>query len=216
MSNRNNSRSRIKFSMLTLGTIEAIVNKLGGIDGIRLFLSGQTFLKRSEILHYFTSVSLPAIERFVVGEHFLREHNPEVRLWLGTKFKTVFAGKIEEDIPATEIGIHGVLLGRNDPLGRTIERALDFPILTELGVTQAKITLAHLYYLLKLQSSGQKGALSVAGTTNTFYIPDAEGIIWPVFVSWHRLTMTWMISARHLGDERGIVSGGWVFSRVGG
>ena len=40
----------MKYGELNLGQIEAIVNKLGGMDGVRHFLSGETVIKMTEHL----------------------------------------------------------------------------------------------------------------------------------------------------------------------
>ncbi len=39
----------MKYGQLTFGQAEAIVNKLGGMDGVKLFLSGKTIIENNEI-----------------------------------------------------------------------------------------------------------------------------------------------------------------------
>ena len=38
----------MKYGELTLGQVEAVVNKLGGMEGVKRFLSGETLIKEAE------------------------------------------------------------------------------------------------------------------------------------------------------------------------
>jgi len=81
----------MKYNDLDLGQIEAVVNKLGGMEGVNLFLSGKTSVKPiSNIIDCSQMPKIPknawGISKNVDGVPF--EWNPEkVELYQSPRFK---------------------------------------------------------------------------------------------------------------------------------
>lgn len=170
----------IKYSELTRGQIEALVNKLGGMEGVKQFLADEIVLvERSSVskpalLVKIDDVQVGAVARFVAAEKFVKENTPDdVQLYgMNDDFKKNFLGIVEEHVPACTLQKH-----------RLIKSSLDKPILDELGDC-AKTKLSHLWELLKKQPEGERGALLTDGRANIWYIEDVKGDGWAVDARW--------------------------------
>lgn len=185
-----------KYKELDLGTIEAIVNKLGGLEGVQKFLSSGLILKIPDLLKRLTEVSVSATEKFVARDH-IKSANIG---WMGSNFKKLFLDKIEEKVSAGELVISEL---KKDSLGA--------PIMSELG-DKVETKLFHLIELIERQSNGQKETLLVNGYANVAYIKDDEGIFWAVCASWSDYYRYWDVEAFSVEDPDRWDAGGQVLS----
>ena len=199
----------IKYSEANLGQIEAAINKLGGMDGLRRFLAGELVVSgkkvsvsKSALLAFIDSIELPAVECFVASKKFVTNSTPDgVRLYfVSDNIKTNFLAKVEKDVAAAALYSH-----------RLTKDSLDKSILDELG-DRATTTLAHLWELLKKQPKGEKGVLLTNGYANIFYVEDVNGNRWAVYAYWSAGS-GWCVGALSVSDPDGWDAGRVVFSR---
>ncbi len=192
----------MKYADMTWGTMEAIVNKLGGMDGVQRFLSGELVMKVLGILKFVCSVSVPAVKKFVASEAFGDNNSAGIKFYIWDNFKTNFLGKVEEDVPATELNIHELT-----------KNSLDAPIRAELGTEYEETKLAHLYEMLKKQAHGEAGDLLVNGYANIFYIRDTNNNLWAVYAHWGAGFREWRVRAYSVTSPGGWGAGFQVISR---
>lgn len=200
----------MKYGELNLGQIEALVNKLGGMDGVRRFLSGELVVKAEELeflLELIEVITLPATaEKFVASDKFVVNTRPDARVkicGLGSNFQNWFLNKFEEPIGKTTLRCQ-----------KLRKASRDIPIINELGgEDRAETTITEIYALLERQKSGEKGALLNNGCTNIFYVPDVNGILRAVNVSWGDWDDGWYVDADAVEDPHGWHDGYQVFSR---
>lgn len=187
----------IKYSELNLGQIEAIVNKLGGMEGVKKLLAGQLGVKETDLLRQITRVSVPGTEKFVAKEH-LKAANIG---YTGGNFDNLFLKKVEENVEGVTMAIHRLEKG-----------FLDAPILAELG-NRAEISLAHLFQLIEKQSNGEDGPLLTNGYANIAYIRGTDGNLWAVYASWHSSNGYWDVVATSVENPGRWNAGHQVLSR---
>lgn len=157
--------------------VQEMVERLGGIEGVRRLLSDELEIAPKRILKHICRFPTPACEKFVAAEHFVVDtsDSAKVRLHdLSEDFKGNFLYKTEENIPRTDLAISK--LSRDS-------RSLD--ILKELD-GRAEIKLFQLWHLLTLQPRGEeKGVLLVDGSANTCFIKPRFGeFLGVVYVRW--------------------------------
>jgi hypothetical protein len=173
----------IKYSDLNLGQIEAVVNKLGGMDGLRDFLSGAlvvvkntTEKAKEKLLEFVASFKVAGAEKFVAKQHFKKDTSDTAIVkisWLGDDFKTNFLGLTEENVPEADLKVQKLLKGSRDP-----------GIIVELGDNYT-VSLAHVWNAMALQPKGEDGNLLTNGWANIFYVADVNGVVWAVCVGWY-------------------------------
>jgi hypothetical protein len=147
----------IKNSELNLGQIEAIVNKLGGMEGVKRFLAGTVEIVMKSILELVNSeIKVSARERFVVADHF-KKGNAGI-YYIGDNFKTWFGEKVETNVLVATLTSH-----------RLTQNSVDGPIKAELGEGHETF-LTWLFEKIETQSDGREGELLVNGYANIFYI----------------------------------------------
>lgn len=197
----------MKYGDLNLGQIEAIVNKLGGMDGVKGLLSGAMVVVKAvaeKLLKFVGAVMVSATEVFVVADHFTVNTSAmaEVKIgYLGDNFKKWFLGKTEEPNNQTELTY------------ATLSRAsVDKPILDELGNT-VETTISMVWELLKLQPNGEGGVLLTNGYANIFYVRDTNNTLRAVNASWHVDDGGWYVRASSVGYPYEWRAGYRVFSR---
>jgi len=140
-------------------------------------------------------------ERFVARERFKEDIRPgaPVRIsWLGATFVRRFASKVE---------------AARDTLLQTFvlqSPSNDREIITELGDGH-ETTLADVWCLLRLQASGEPGALQTNSTPNIFFVRDGAGQLGVVDAIWGGAG--WEIGASPFGDKRAWSVGTRVISR---
>lgn len=143
-----------------------------------------------KLLEFITTVTVPATKRFIAKDHFKIGTTDGVKIaYLGDNFKKVFLsgdGKIEENVTGGDIRVYKLLSSSRD-LG----------IRSEIGEENEETFLAHLKSLLKLQGSGEEGALLINGYANIFYIRDTEGVLGAVGADWYGVG--WYVYARSVG-----------------
>jgi len=168
------------------------------LDALNLWLKGVV----KKVLKFVRSISVPAVSKFVASEAFGDDNSAGIKFYLGGNFKTNFLGKIEENIPAAELNIHGLT-----------KSSLDAPIRAELGAEHEETKLAHLYELLKKQARGEAGNLLVSGYWNVFYMKDVAGNLWAVIARWNAGHREWYVSARSVTNPSEWDAGSQVGSR---
>ena len=140
-------------------------------------------------------------ERFVARERFKEDIRPgaPVRIsWLGATFVRRFASKVEA---ARDTSLRTFVL--QSPSN-------DREIITELGDGH-ETTLADVWCLLRLQASGEPGALQTNSTPNIFFVRDGAGQLGVVDAIWGGAG--WEIGASPFGDKRAWSVGTRVISR---
>lgn len=162
----------MKYGELNLGQVEAIVNKLGGMDGVKRFLSGEVLVRATNLLKQVAKASVSDIKRFLAKDN-LKAANV---VWMNDNFKRLFLEKVEENVSAAELCIHRLEKDSCDP-----------EIMAELGEGRREIALAHFFKLLtKQQAKGSQGPLLTNGWANIAYIMGSDGSLWAVRAGWHR------------------------------
>ncbi len=193
----------MKYGKLTLGRIEALVNKLGGEDSVDGILSGKLTVTLTvalkSILALLGTIAVPATKQFVAKDNF--QVGKAGIGWLGDNFKAWFLGKTEGPVEGSTLRYH-----------KLTESSLDTPILAELG-DKAETTLADLFHLLSLQANGQGGVLLANSYANIFYVRDASGELRAVHACWGAGSGDWDVNADDVAYPYGWNAGFQVFSR---
>jgi len=155
----------IKHSELNLGQIEAIVNKLGGMEGVKRFLAGTVETVVKSILELVNSgIKVSAWSRFVVADNF-KKGNAGI-YYLGDNFQKWFGSKVEANVPSATLS------------SRTLtQSSVDGPIKAELGENHETF-LSWLFEKIEVQSDGREGELLVNGYANIFYV---DGRVVPAY-----------------------------------
>ena len=92
----------MKYNELTLGQVEAVVNKLGGMEGVKRFLAGTVEVVMKSILELVKpDIAVSVRERFVVSDNF-KKGNAGI-YYIGDNFTKWFGSKVEENIPAATL-----------------------------------------------------------------------------------------------------------------
>ncbi|QQG42801.1 MAG: hypothetical protein HYW15_01155 [Candidatus Giovannonibacteria bacterium] len=198
---------KMKYGELTLGQVEAIVNKIGGVDGVRRLLAGELSVRATEeskLLELLGTVTIPArAERFVVAEKFVVDtsENAKVKIsYLGENLKALFLGKTENPMGESSLCYH-----------KLCRYSRDIPIISELGEEKAETTLAEIYVLLERQRNGKKGVLLTNGAANIFYVRNIHGDLCAVLALCRE--DGWLVNAYSVGSPRVWNVGILVFSR---
>lgn len=199
----------MKYGNLTLGQIEAGINKVGGEAAFMRLLAGELVVTekassaaKESLLASLGAIDLPAIDQFIVEDAFTTKNTPgSVQLYyLGDNFKSNFLAKVEQNVAVQTLRSH-----------RLTKASVDEPILGELG-DKATTALAHLWELLKKQPKGEKGILLSNGYANIFYIEDMKGHLWAVFAYWYA-GHGWSVDAYSVSGPGRWSAGYRVFSR---
>jgi hypothetical protein len=176
----------MKYATLDLGTIEAVFNKLGGMDGAQRFLSGKLMLvdaqppKPEQLLSRITTAQVIGSQRFVCDKAALKKANIG---WTGSNFDQHFLGMNEKNVDGANLAVHK--LERN---------SLDSPIRTELGERE-RTAIAWMIQLIEAQKNGEKGVLLTNGCANIFYIVGKDGNVWAVDAYWDSCSHYWRVGA---------------------
>ncbi len=184
----------IKYNELNLGQIEAIVNKLGGMEGVRRLLADMIEIVANSILELVSSdIKVSARERFVVADNF-KKGNAGI-YYLGDNFKKWFGSKVETNVPAATLSSR-----------RLTQSSVDGPIKVELGENHETF-LSWLFEKIEAQADGHEGELLVNGYANIFYV---DGRV--VYAFWCAGD-GWRVDAGEVADPDTWSAGGRVFSR---
>lgn len=173
----------MKYGDATLGQVEAVWNKLGGVEGVARFLAARVKIVPMELLKHVSAVEVLGAAKFVAANHFKVGTASGVKIgWLSNEFKEFFLGKTEESVDPATLTIH-----------RLIDASLDAPIMAELG-PRTETSLAELFALFQKQGNGENGLLLTNGCANIFYIRGTDGNLWAVGAFWH--CDSWYLDAR--------------------
>ena len=130
----------MKYSKMEWGQMEAVVNKLGGMDGVKRLLSGELVVdKLGSVVKIKKAAStkilaglleqigeptmLPAVECFIARSKFKVDTKGELPIsYLGDNFKNNFLDVVEENVKATTLKRRKLL-----------KSSVDGPILAALG-----------------------------------------------------------------------------------
>ena len=189
---------------MTLGTLEAIVNKLGGEEAAMAFLRGFYEVVRVKILDIIGTVKTSATtQKFVAKQKFVKDSKDIKFYGIWDNFTAWFLagdGKIEASVGEQTLSY-----------GNLTKASVDGPIIQELG-GEAKVetTLSAIYDLLLKQPKGEEGVLLVNGYANIFYVKDINGVLRAVLVYWN--ACGWSVYAISVEDTNEWIAGYRVFS----
>lgn len=194
-----------KYKDVTLGTVEAVFNKLGGLEGVEAFLRGTVEIIVKSIIGWFgTTTTKATTEKFVAKEKF-RMDSKEVKFYgIWDNFRDWFIsddGKIEDPLGEQTLRY-----------GKLTKNSVDVPIIEELGgEAKAETTLNEFYDLLKKQANGENGVLLTNGYANIFYIRDQNGVLRAVNARWD--DDGWAVGAISVESPIEWIADNQVFSR---
>ncbi len=197
----------MKYGEATMGQFEAVINKLGGMDGLQRFLNDEMIVRAVEFLKFNDKVTLGGIQKFVARDAFGENNADSIKFYLWPDFQDNYLGKIEENVGSATVAVH------------QLEKPLrDDRIMAELGIDlktkKGVIKLAHFREMLKAQAQGQEGPLLVNGYANIVYIEDEKGVFWAVHADWSSSGREWGIDANSLGSPNEWHGGNQVLSQV--
>ncbi|CAN5715693.1 hypothetical protein BH11PAT2_BH11PAT2_09160 [soil metagenome] len=189
----------MKYGELTFGQTEALLNKVGGMDGLKKVLSGEWIVgEPAKVLKRAATVSkkvlagllelvgeptwVPTIDRFVARDKFVVNRDGELPIsYLGDNFTNNFLGLVEENVKTTKLKQRKLLKG-----------SVDGPILSALGgESKAKVALAHVFEFLQTADRN---------LWYIFYVADVNGVVWAVGAGWD--DRGWRVGAIAVADPR--------------
>jgi len=176
----------MKYATLDLGTVEAVFNKLGGLEGAKRFLSGAAEVVLKSILSLVNGkIASDAIKTFDPCVFYKMRDG----LWIGDFFRDNVLAKAAsvKKLPATTL--KSLELTKN-AYDRDITACL--PQNYEFDISEA---LAHIAQMIELQPNGKEGDLLNNGYANLFYVPGCV-----VDVSWLADDRYWDVLAWERGD----------------
>lgn len=191
----------MKYGKLTLGQIEAIINKLGGEEKAEAFLRGELIVSPAEasnLLRQIATVSVSGFREFVAKDH-LRSAN--IGLIIESNFKYFFLEKIEKNVGPINLAVY-----------RLEKSSLDTSILAKLGDC-AEISLAYFFELLKRQAYRQKGQLLTNGFANIAYVRGSDGDLLAVSAQWRGSNHDWYVDVASINRPSRRLKGRYVVSR---
>ncbi|MEK7099723.1 MAG: hypothetical protein AAB883_01110 [Patescibacteria group bacterium] len=160
----------MKYGNLTLGQVEAGINKIGGEEAFMRLLRDELVICEAvakKLLRFIRTISLPAIGEFVASEKFREGKTVDgIKIaWIGNNFKTNFLEKVEKPVSALETREHELVAPARDPA-----------IITELGgEDKVETTLGQFWEFLK-----------TADQTLVYvrHIRDVNDVLWAVRGRW--------------------------------
>ncbi len=173
----------MKYGKLTLGQVEAIVNKLGGEEGVRCFLAGEVVVEEPifPLLEFISKITVSVTKTVIAKTVFVKDVSKKAKVrvsYLGPSFENLFLvwpRQIEDPIGETTLNYH-----------KLTKDSLDAPIIALLGgKAKAETTLAEVYALMVKQGEGQGGALLTNGYGNIFYVLNNGCVLCAVIVYWN-------------------------------
>lgn len=199
----------MKYGNLTLGQIEAGINKIGGEEAFMRLLRDELVISEAvakKLLERLsTTIAVPAIAAFVAGEHFVIDTSSSAKVKvssLGENFKANFLQKVENG----EIAVEYLAINR------LLENAYDPAIITALGgEAKVEISLGQFFAAFAKQPNGEAGVLLTNGYANVGYVRDIKGVLWAVRGSWD--DDGWDFGACPLDDPHSWLDGNQFFSR---
>ncbi|MFZ1075197.1 MAG: hypothetical protein WAN50_02390 [Minisyncoccia bacterium] len=178
----------MKYGNLTLGQIEAGINKLGialsipGEEAFMRLLRDQLVISEAaakKLLERLpATIAVPAMTQFIAADNFVVDTSARAKVkisGLGDNLKKHFLKKIESYEVAAE----------NLAVNKLLEFAYDPAIITALGgEPKVEITLGQFFAVFAKQPNGEAGTLLTNGYANVGYIPDINGVLGAVYGYW--------------------------------
>jgi len=188
----------MKYGNLTLGQIEAGINKIGGEEAFMRLLREELVISEAVAKKLFerlsTTIAVPVITSFIGSEHFVigTSKNAKVKIrYLSENFKANFLSKVES----------GKVAAEDLAINKLLENSFDPAIVTTLGgEAKVEITLGQFFAMFAKQPNGEKGALLTNGNANVGYIRDSNGVLWAAYGGWG--DDGWCFLAYPLGNPR--------------
>lgn len=176
----------MKYATLDLGTIEAVFNKLGGLEGAKRFLSGAAEVVMKSILSLVNDkIASDAIKAF--GPHAF--YKMQDGLWISDSFRDNVLSKAAMVKNLSAATLKSLELTKN-AYDREITPCL--PQKYEFDISEA---LARIAQMIEKQPGGKEGDLLNNGYANLFYVPDCV-----VRVYWNADYRSWRVGAWELDD----------------
>ncbi|MBU6388647.1 hypothetical protein KGQ72_02130 [Patescibacteria group bacterium] len=178
----------MKYATLDLGTIEAVFNKLGGLEGAKRFLSGAAEVVLKSILSLVNGkVASDAIKTFDPHSFYTMRGG----LWIGNFFRDNVLAKAASIKKLSATTLKSFDLTKN-AYDRDIIPCL--PQNYEFDISEA---LARIAQMIERQPDGKEGDLLNNGYANLFYVPG-----YVVGVDWRADGRGWGVSAWERDDGR--------------
>ena len=204
----------MKYGEVNFGQTEALLNKIGGVEGMKKVLSGEwivgppskvTSVKESALRSASTKVlatlleevgepsNLPAVEHFVARDKWVVDRNGELSIiYLSPNIQKNFLDVVEENVPVVSLKQRKLL-----------KSAVNRPIIdAHGGEEKAKVAFAHVFEFLKTADRNR---------CFIFYVADAKGCVWAVTANWNG--GSWYVGASSVSDPRKWSAGNHVVSR---
>lgn len=200
----------MKYGEFNMGQAEALLNKIGGMNGMNKVLSGEwivgepsKFAKAkagasTKILEGLLELQgepmkVPGIVNFVACDKFVVDRNGELPIsYLGDNFRNNFLDVVEKVVKTATLKQRKLL-----------KRSVDEPILSALGGTRkAQVALGNVFEFLKTADRSK---------VYIFYVADAKGVVWAVIAYWD--DGGWDVGARSVADPDEWDAGRVVVSR---
>ena len=179
----------MKYGDATMGQFEAVINKLGGMDGLHRFLAGE-------------STIMPQVHKFlgqmreIVLKRSTRSSSIQTRkgLWVSSEFDRLVGSGKATKLQETKIRSFDLIEPANDAeIQGELPKDHAFKATEIRGVLEA---------LIGLQPDGEDGFLLTNGYWNLFYVVGADGGVCVVHVGWHAYDRRWVVDAGPLDDAR--------------
>lgn len=126
---------KMKYKKLTLGQIEALINKLGGEEEVRDFLSGKFAFQKQEVEQKVRMLSKAKVFNFVSRANYQEYATTKGILCLDTDFKKLFCSLLEDKFAE----ISETSFQENKEQKRVGENTLNETITTIVDVTPTRI-----------------------------------------------------------------------------
>lgn len=146
------------------------------------------------------AVPVPVVAHFS-GDRLQTGSVDGVNISVSDEFRKRFAGKVENNLPATRLVVYNLLRDFHDT-----------GIVTG-DVPSTVILLGHVWELVKLQPAGRDGVL-FTGWGNVFHcVPDNQNLFCDVYIDFGGEDETWLLDASLIEDSREWLEGFQIFSR---
>src|SRR3989344_4417198 len=172
-----------KYNMYVDGvSVEALLNKLGGVEGAKRFLRDELVISEAvakKLLERLsTTIAVPAMTQFIAADNFVVDTSKRELMkisYLGDNFKANFLQKVESDEVAAEELV----------INKLLENSFDPAIIIALGgEAKVEISLGQFFAAFAKQPKGEDGPLLTNGYANIGYIRDINGVLWAVYGLW--------------------------------
>jgi hypothetical protein len=171
----------MKYATLDLGTIEAVFNKLGGLEGANRFLSGAAEVVLKNILSLVNDKIVSDAIKIFVPHVFYQMRDG---LWISDSFRdnVLFKAGATKNLPMAVLKSFRLTKDASD-------RGI-MPCLSQNYEFDISEALARIAQMIEQQSGGKEGNLLNNGYANLFYVPCSV-----VFVRRNADNRTWNVGS---------------------